>query len=421
MKKFVIFSVSLFFPLILLYSGSFQAPSIGARATGMGGAYTAVANDPLALYWNPAGMGLVKGKVLSAGFTSVKGRAKYKTVENLLFSIPEGEVEKNKVPWVFIPHSAFVMEISDKFSMGAGLFTPYGLKQIWEENSYYKYNAIRSEIWLNVLQVGVSYRFGEKLFMGGCLGKGYATMRAKQTALLSAMGFPIETKAKLSSTSESLVGSLGILWNPAENWDIGVVWHSSSSHNFKGEVDFSPKGMDSFERDMEMKFTFPQSASLGVAYKGFENWLFSFQIDWTDWSVLDKLEEKLDESIPLFDPVLGVKYVDEIEIERDWKDTFSYHFGAEYLLNDKFSLRFGYMWDPSPVPEETLDPLMFDVSVHRFSLGIGYRAESWSLDLAFMYSQGLSREVEDSENAFPTDGEYWGSSQMVELTFNCYF
>ena len=88
MKKFVIFSVSLFFPLIFLYSGGFQAPSIGARATGMGGAYTAVANDPLALYWNPAGMGSVKGKVLSVGVTSVKGRAKYETVENLLFSIP---------------------------------------------------------------------------------------------------------------------------------------------------------------------------------------------------------------------------------------------------------------------------------------------------------------------------------------------
>ena len=37
-------------------TGSFLKIGIGARAVGMGGAFVAVANDPSAIYWNPAGV-----------------------------------------------------------------------------------------------------------------------------------------------------------------------------------------------------------------------------------------------------------------------------------------------------------------------------------------------------------------------------
>jgi long-subunit fatty acid transport protein len=37
-------------------TGSFLKIGIGARAAGMGGAFVAVANDPSAIYWNPAGV-----------------------------------------------------------------------------------------------------------------------------------------------------------------------------------------------------------------------------------------------------------------------------------------------------------------------------------------------------------------------------
>ena len=37
-------------------AGSFLKIGVGARAVGMGGAFVAVANDPTAIYWNPAGV-----------------------------------------------------------------------------------------------------------------------------------------------------------------------------------------------------------------------------------------------------------------------------------------------------------------------------------------------------------------------------
>ena len=43
---------------------------VGARATAMGGAFTAIADDATALYWNPAGLSQIKGKQLSASYNS---------------------------------------------------------------------------------------------------------------------------------------------------------------------------------------------------------------------------------------------------------------------------------------------------------------------------------------------------------------
>ena len=393
-----------------IFAGSFQSPSIGGRATGMAGAYVAIVDDPLSLYWNPAGLSMMKGKSLIIGNTSIKGIARYKT-EN-------GETEKNKAQWQFVPNVAFGINPGGNWSFGVGNFTPFGLNQTWKDNAEYRYSSIRSEIWLNTIQAGVSYKVNDNLAIGGSFGEGFAKMNAKQSVMLAKLipsppfVVPVDSSAKISAKSQGMEGGLGFIWNPVKNISIGGRWHSQSKQYLKGKVDFSPKSGDSFQTDMRMKFTFPQYASVGLAYKGFENWLISFQVDWTDWSKMGSLVEHLGDKVPL---ITG--RTDEVKLKRKWKDTYSYRLGGEYIVNKRIALRLGYMWDPSPVPEETLDPLMFDVSVNRYSVGLGYKADRWNIDLAYMYSKGNKRKVDNSENSFPTNGDYSGSSHVIDISF----
>lgn len=52
-------------PIHAASGASFLKIGVGARALGMGGAYTAVANDATALYWNPGGLARMERKELS--------------------------------------------------------------------------------------------------------------------------------------------------------------------------------------------------------------------------------------------------------------------------------------------------------------------------------------------------------------------
>ncbi len=67
-----VFIILFVFMFISLSTQAFAMPGIGARAMGMGGAYTALARDITSAYWNPAGLikaGLLIGDgMVSAGY-----------------------------------------------------------------------------------------------------------------------------------------------------------------------------------------------------------------------------------------------------------------------------------------------------------------------------------------------------------------
>jgi hypothetical protein len=58
-------SAAEFFEKVGTYDGQFLKIPIGARATGMGAAFVAVADDASAVYWNPAGLARLQGNIVS--------------------------------------------------------------------------------------------------------------------------------------------------------------------------------------------------------------------------------------------------------------------------------------------------------------------------------------------------------------------
>ena len=52
-------------------TGTFLQIPVGARGTALGGAFSAIADDPTALYWNPAGITQNKGTAVTASYSSM--------------------------------------------------------------------------------------------------------------------------------------------------------------------------------------------------------------------------------------------------------------------------------------------------------------------------------------------------------------
>lgn len=66
-------------------SGTFLKIGLGARAVGMGEAFVAVANDPTAIFWNPAGLASMQRQELSVNHVSWPGEVNY---EHVAFVLP---------------------------------------------------------------------------------------------------------------------------------------------------------------------------------------------------------------------------------------------------------------------------------------------------------------------------------------------
>jgi hypothetical protein len=55
---------------------------------------------------------------------------------------------------------------------------------------------------------------------------------------------------------------------------------------------------------------------------------------------------------------------------KEWRDTVALRLGAEYHI-DRYAVRGGYAFDPTPVPRRRLDPTLPDGDRHVVSLGFG--------------------------------------------------
>src|SRR5258705_452634 len=65
-------------------SATFLRIGIGARAVGMGEAFVAVANDPSAIYWNPAGLASLQRRELSISHVQWPADVTYEHVTLIL-------------------------------------------------------------------------------------------------------------------------------------------------------------------------------------------------------------------------------------------------------------------------------------------------------------------------------------------------
>ena len=70
--KIVSVLLVLLFTASMSFAAGFRLPEAGAKAMGMGFAFTAQADDPSAIYFNPAGLTQIKGQNVMVGLNYVR-------------------------------------------------------------------------------------------------------------------------------------------------------------------------------------------------------------------------------------------------------------------------------------------------------------------------------------------------------------
>jgi len=380
----------------LSYGSGYSVYEQGAAAMANAGAFTARANDPSALFFNPAGIMQLKGVQFSLGTTPIllTGSEFDSTLTSGPFTGGTFSQDDNAA-W---PSNLYLTHKINKknIAWGFSVTSPFGLKTQWGPTFDGRY--ISREANLAVINVGGHVAFGLGENWAVAVGVDYAKADIRELSKnidLSGFAAP-DGFTKLTGNGEDLGYDLSVRWAQGKKgWSWGLTYRSEMKPEINGDVEFEnipgflaaafPNG------GATATIPLPATAQTGFGKIG-DKWEWEFDVVWTDWSVFDRLQ------IDIENNTLAVADVDQLE---EWKTTYSYRAGATWHLSDAHAIRFGGYYDTNPVPDEHVRPRLPDADRTSAQIGYGFQTKKgFSFDIAYQALFFKDREAVGS----PTSG-----------------
>lgn len=408
MKKVILLLAVLSFLTTSLLAGGFQLNEHGARAMAMGGAFTGLANDPSAIYFNPAGITQLKGTNFYLGSTLISPLSSYKVPGTT-------EIEYEQKGQVFTPINFYVtQELMEKLSVGVAVNNPFGLGTTWPFNWVGKYLAVDTQLRSFFVTGVAAYQLLDNLSLsiGGAFA--WADVKISRKAP-SPVGGDFSLTLKGDGTSFGFTA--GILYKPTTKISLGVSYKSEVSFDLEGTAESSPATFNHPQLgdlplptgNIKAPLTTPQNATIGIAYKASDNVVLTADFQYVGWSSYDKLEVTFENYDLDLNPANGIQNVQSVE--RNYQNTFIVRGGFEYNATSAFKLRAGIFYDRNPVKTEYVEPTLPDAD--RIGLNIGYGTkltENLSLDVSYLLLLFSDRKVSNSKFGF--NGTYSNTAHL---------
>jgi len=354
----------------------------GAAAMAMAGAFVSIANDPSAIFHNPAGIAFLKGTHISVGTTLI---------------MPSGSMTLLKPPpweptpttWeqksqVFYPSTFYITQsVGEKVTLGFGFFSPYGLGSSWPIENQFRYLGYEDDMKTFFFNPTVGIKLTDKLSFGAGVSYVYSTVEFRLVRLVENLvpftGSTYDVPAELTGNGDSWAFNAGLLYR-AEKFSLGFNWRSSFNIDYKGDMTLNtseiPPPFNALfptEAGGETTFKFPNILAFGASFTPTEKFLLSLDIHYILWS-------RFDEYVVTFDD----PRLEEMVVPENWKDSLLARVGGQYTISPKFALRAGFLYDQTPQPVESMDPLLPDADRYALTAGFGWTlAKNVVLDLAF--------------------------------------
>jgi long-chain fatty acid transport protein len=117
---------------------------------------------------------------------------------------------------------------------------------------------------------------------------------------------------------------------------------------------------------------------------------------WTEWSRIDRLPLRRTSG-----PLVGTPFGTLDTLVFNFDDTWRFSVGANYKWTNQWTLRAGYAFDESPVPNaETRSVRLPDEDRHWFSLGATYQlSPSGRIDMGYTFVSIKDAEINNNQTA----------------------
>ncbi len=389
----------------LSWGAGFALFETGNKALGMGGAFTAVADDPSAFFWNPAGMAfqidegtqLMGGVIFIAPSQEFTGDSPYPGA---------GYTASLKDQVFFPPHFYFVKPLSDRVNFSLGFIAPFGLGTWWDDEDFRgRFISKRSDLMVFDLGGQVSWKICDRLAVGGGIDYMTATIELKKNVpFFNPYTQSVVDVAEADLHSDGLSNNAwawnaGFLFKLPAGFSIGGMYRSkftikgtSASAEFTQyatgypDVDATVASVIPFDEKPEIttELNFPDFWNIGLAWSN-EKFTLSGQYGVMGWSVFKELAIQFPD-YPALDST----------VREDYSDSKQYRFGFDWRMSRMWSVRAGYGFDETPQPIESMSPLLPDGDRDFYSVGLGFISKkgNWGFDVGYEYLTMTERSTE---------------------------
>ena len=392
-----------------IFAGGFQINEHGARAMALGGAFTAIANDASAVYWNPAGISFLKGTQFILGTAMIAPQSSFRGVTP---AVDAYYMHQD----LFFPSHFFVTHQFNSFiTAGVGISSPFGLETTWDNDWIGRYLAINTKLTTFSAPLVVSFALLDNLSISVGGSYSWASVTIRQATPLTP--FQGDAMITLDGTDNTGFGyNFGFMWRPIDEVSIGGSFKSEVNYDFTGTATSQGPGQVAGQLpkgDISAKLTTPINIQGGIAVRVIKQLRLSADFQWVQWSSYDTLA--VDFKNPAFEDIASPRLYD---------DSYILRFGAEFDWNDDISLLGGFYFDKNPVDPKYVNPSLPDTDRLGFSVGVDAQLwENFGITGSFLFIRGKQLTVTNSQEIYtsgnsPFNGTYNASASLLSLSLH---
>lgn len=394
----------------------------GGRATAQAGAMTARADEPSAVTYNPAGITRLGGLQLEAGLDFSNPTDEYAS--------DAGSFSANHT--IQFPPALYLTwrpQGPGRFAFGLGVDSPAWYRVEWNPALFPGrfLTRVAEARFLEVHPV-VAYEIDERWSVGGglrylagSLEEGFN--RSSIVTFADAQGVPtsppiaVELETLAEADVDALSFDLGVQYG-GNVWGWGAVYRHGADFEESGTLGVSVRDIShpDYREDIlslyrgaatTQRFELPWEVSTGLWLAPYPELVFELDAAFRAWSVLDR-------------PTLTVDPGALVSIapptRRDWDDTLSLRLGVEGEITEAWSLSGGVAYEPTPVPEEGIEPGFPRGDATVYAVGFSYNLPRISFDAGYSLHDFDDHTARGQEQLTTATSTYGADEQVWSLS-----
>ena len=366
-------------------------------AEGQGASFAGIAAggaDLSSMFFNPATITLHEGVQFEGSAAVIFPFSKAKNGVNTPF-VGAGTSSGNIGKIALVPSTYASYQVNDNLFVGFTANSPFGL--VTKGNSTWagSFHGIKSDLF--IIQAGptVGYKVNDMLSVAAAVHGVYSDVELTQNAGGAGTG-------KLSGKDWGVNYSVGVLISPTETTRIGIGYNSGTNLKYDGKLEFS--AVPALNDTVTAKLQTPGTLNVGVRQQIGEEFTLLLGFEWADWSKMKRLHA-----------ISKGSGATASYVEFDWDDSFYYSIGGEYKFSEATTLRAGFAFEDSPVPNRTRGVRIPDANRYWLSIGASHEVNE-KLKMSIGYTHIIANDGKvNLPFAAPTPGITATFKQHIDI------